>query len=86
MKNITQKLKNFFFPEPPITLRVKHQGKEIRIPINGEIHYNCYECLDTGMVTVDAGYCGGCEICGSREEHETRCPFCNAPSEDEPDQ
>jgi len=69
------------------TLQIKVRSLSVatRIPINGEIYYKCYECLDTGMITVDAGYCGGCEVCGNREEHEERCPHCNLPDEDERD-
>ena len=34
---------------------------------------NCDECSGTGEVLVNAGYCGGCEVCGSREEHMEKC-------------
>jgi hypothetical protein len=68
--------------ETPTKLRVKCYDQPTRIPVNGEIYYKCLECLDTGMITVDAGYCGGCEVCGSREQHEERCPHCNAPDEE----
>ena len=66
-----------------LQLQVRSDRTEYKVPINGEIRYRCFECLDTGFVTVDQGYCGGCEVCGSREEHEVRCPYCNAPDEED---
>lgn len=59
-------------------LKVWNQSRETRIPVNGEIYYKCLECFDTGLIIVDKGYCGACEVCGSREEHEVPCPYCNS--------
>lgn len=36
----------------------------------------CFTCDGEGIVTQNAGYCGGCERCGSTEEKEVECPDC----------
>lgn len=41
-----------------------------------EPEFNCYTCEDTGVVTINPGYCGGCEYCGSLEEKEVPCLDC----------
>ncbi len=64
--------------QKPFKLKVISDKTEYKVAINGEIRYNCHECYDTGLVTVNAGMCGGCEVCGSAEEHEVRCPNCNS--------
>lgn len=38
----------------------------------------CSTCDGSGVVVENAGMCGGCEICGSREEREVPCPDCSA--------
>lgn len=50
-------------------LQVKHYGGEVRIPINGYIHYNCPECQDTGIIEQ------WIEVDDFRE---VPCPFCGA--------
>lgn len=37
---------------------------------------DCPTCGGTGEVWENIGMCGGCEICGSREEHAVPCPDC----------
>jgi hypothetical protein len=38
----------------------------------------CDECNGSGIVTENAGYCGGCEVCGSTEARDVPCPKCRA--------
>lgn len=42
-----------------------------------QVEEMCATCEGRGTIVVDAGYCGGCETCGSREEHEEPCPSCS---------
>lgn len=49
---------------------------------NSEKEIKCTTCEDTGLVVENAGCCGGCDQCGSREEKEVPCPDCSLPEED----
>lgn len=37
----------------------------------------CPTCEGNGVVIINAGCCGGCDICGSAEEKEVSCPDCS---------
>ena len=36
----------------------------------------CLTCDGHKVVVQNAGYCGGCEICGNIEEQTVPCPDC----------
>ncbi len=33
----------------------------------------CEFCDGTGVIVKNAGMCGGCEVCGDKEEKQTPC-------------
>lgn len=37
---------------------------------------NCPLCAGTGEVIINPGMCGGCEVCGDKEERIEPCPEC----------
>ena len=43
----------------------------------------CSTCNGSGIMVENAGMCGGCEVCGNREEQEVPCPDCIG--DDEPE-
>lgn len=53
--------------------------------MNGADLEKCSTCNNEGKVVENAGYCGGCEICGSIEERLVDCPDC-IEKEDEEEQ